>query len=97
MANGQEERVIFQLSHDEKHFVADVHGRHIQCELTKCNVHQFVHLIIRLEAGRQKLEHELEATQEAEMGNHGVKGLCDRCKWTDVEWLTHMAHEWGHQ
>jgi len=97
MENGQKEGVTFQLSDDEKHSVAQVHGRHLGCELSKCNVHHLIHLIIRLEGGRQKLEHELEATQENEMGTHGVNGLCDRCKWADVDWLTHMAAEWGHQ
>lgn len=85
MENGQEKGVTFALTHDEKHLVAHAHERHLQCELAKCNVHNLVHLIIRLEAGRRKLEHELE---------HGEVGLCDRCKWKDVDWLTHMAAEW---
>ena len=96
MENGQEERVIFELTDAEKHFVAHNHGRHLQCELTKCNIHAMVHLIIRLEAGRRKMEHELEATEENEMGTHGVNGLCDRCKWKDVDWLTNQASDWRH-
>ena len=94
MENGKEEGVTFELSDDEKHFIAHIHERHLKCELAKCNVHNLVHIIIRLEAGRRKLEHELEATQEAEMGTHGVEGLCDRCKWNDLDWLTNMAAEW---
>jgi hypothetical protein len=103
MENGQEERVTFELTDDEKHFVAHTHGRHLGCELAKCNLHQMVHLIIRLEAGRRKLEHELEAMEDDRdivagrgTGTHGVNGICERCKWKDVDWLTNMAGEWGH-
>lgn len=96
MENGQEKRVIFELSDDEKHFVAHNHGRHLQCDLVKCNVHQMVHIIIRLEAGRRKLEHKLEVGHEIRTGTgaHANGGLCDRCKWIDVDWVTNMAAEW---
>ena len=85
MKNGQEESATFELTHAEKHFVAHTHERHMGCEIAKCNFHHMVHLIIRLEAGRRKLEHELE---------HGEVGSCERCKWKDVDWLTNQAAEW---
>jgi hypothetical protein len=96
LTDGQEERVTFQLSDDEKHFVAHAHGRHISCELTKCNVHHLIHLIIRLEAGWQKLKHDLDATEPSSHSG-ATAGQCERCKWKDLDWLTHMAGEWGHQ
>lgn len=96
MKNGQEGGVTFELTDDEKHKVAHSHGRHLQCELAKCNVHQLVHLVIRLEAGRRKLEHELavEYQKRTDTGAHADGGLCDRCKWQNVDWLTDMAAEW---
>lgn len=96
MENGKEEGVTFELTDDEKHFVAHNHGHHLKCDLRKCNVHQLVHLVIRLEAGRRKLEHELAVEYQVRTatGAHADDGGCDRCKWKDVDWLTNMAAEW---
>ncbi len=96
--NGQEQGVTFELTDAEKSFVAETHGRHMSCDLGKCNFHLMVHLIIRLEAGRRKTEHELavEYQTRTETGAHAYGGFCDRCKWTDLDWLTNMASEWRH-
>ena len=98
MENGQKEHtdteeVSLELSKEEEHFLLHSHNRHIKCDVTKCNTHLLVHFIIRLEAARRKFEHDLGVCREDRV--HGSLGVCDRCKWTNTEWIASMAGDWG--
>ncbi len=95
MENGNEPQgLTLELSQKERNYISVMHDHHIKCALENCNIHSLVHVVIRLEAARVKLAHELEATTENEMGTHGKQGLCERCRWTDVDWIRSLSGEW---
>ena len=75
--------------------VGNTHARHLTCELVKCGTHALIHMVLRLEAERRRLEHELEATNESSMGTHGINGLCERCTWTAMDWMGSIQADWG--
>lgn len=96
MKNGKEPQTVrLELSANEKNHVSALHHHHVKCTFETCNIHTLVHQVIRLEAARIKLEHELEASGENTMGTHGVQGLCERCRWTDVDWIKSLARDWS--
>lgn len=74
------------LTQYEKDFVARVHASHLKCKLSDCSMHVLVHLIIRVEAGRRKTAHDCE---------HSEVGICERCKWTEIDWIRSLASDWG--
>ncbi len=95
MENGEEKIADLELTPTEAKFVRDLHSHHLDCDIQHCPIHAVVHLVVRLEAARRRLEHDLLATEEGEMGTHGVDGLCERCKWTSIDWVTSLASDWG--
>ncbi len=94
MANGKKADVTIELTQEEKNFLIFQHGAHIKCEVGKCTIHTMVHMIIRLEAGRRKMEHEAIVVRGTE-NNGREHGICERCDWTPGQWVESLGNEWG--
>ena len=84
-----------ELSRIEKLFIAMAQEKHKGCQLETCTIHTLINSFMKVDAARERLEHDLQATEENEMGTHGVNSKCIQCDWTPKQWLDFTAEQWG--
>ncbi len=94
MENGQEANVGLELTESEHQWLRTIHTGHVKCAFDNCYIHVLIHMVVRVEAARRRMEHELVATAENEMGTHGEGGTCEKCRWTSVDWIKTLSAEW---